>query len=128
MAVITLIDIMWAGNRRLLRFTVTDEDGSGAKDLTGLIVKFALARFDTSGNPVKSNPLIDKRSDTSSDVTITTPLSGIVEVVLVPADTASITPVPAAYYMELEVFNASNADPVVVATGTLTINRNVDNA
>jgi len=127
MVVADQTDTMYANNRRVLKFTVTDEDNGGALDLTGLVVKFALARFDSEGQPIKSNPLVDKRSDVSAEVTITDAANGLVEVELVTSDTASLADQgETAYYFELEVFDGT--DPVVVATGTLTIRRNVTNA
>lgn len=128
MVVADQVDTMYAGNRRVLKFAVTDEDNGGAPmDLTGRIVKFALARFDAEGQPLKANPLVDKRSDTSGDIVITSAVGGLVEVTLVPADTASLADAgETAYYFELEVFQGT--DGIVVASGTETIRRNVTNA
>lgn len=127
MVVANLTDTIYAGNRRIQRFTVVDEDtaGSPAFDLTGLVVKYALARFGTNGEPLKSSPLLDL-SSTGAQVTITTPASGIVEVELLPADTVDLT--PGDYYFELEVYNGAETEGVVVATGTLTVRTNVENA
>lgn len=128
MAVTDQLFTLWSGNRRIIEFTVEDEDNPGNPlSLTGYVVKFALARFDRNGDPIKANPLIDMRSDTSSQVTITDAANGVVEVELLEADTVNIQPTPGDYYFELEVFDVSN-NSVVVATGTATIKRNVDNA
>lgn len=127
MVVANLTDAIYAGNRRIQRFTVTDEDTSGspAYDLTGLVVKYALARFGTNGEPLRSNPLLDF-SSAVAQVTITDAANGIVEVELLPADTVDLT--PADYYFELEVYNGAETEGVVVATGTLTVRTNVENA
>lgn len=128
MAVTGQIDTIYQGNRRILRFTVTDEDTSGspAKDLTGLVVKFALAKIDANGNPIKTNPLLDLNSTAHpTQVIITDAANGIIEVTLLPANTSGLNPTD--YYFELEVFDGSG-NGVVVATGTLTVNVNVVNA
>lgn len=128
MAVTGQVDTIYQGNRRILRFTITDEDTSGSpiKDLTGLVVKFALAKLDVNGNPIKSNPVVDLNSTSHSlQVVITTPTNGIVDVILLPANTSAL--IPGDYYFELELFDGSG-NGVVVATGTLTIEVNVTNA
>src|SRR5262245_31078550 len=124
-----LTSFLYAGNRRVMRFTVTNEDTAGSPpyDLTSSIVKFALAAFGGNGLPLKKNPKLDFSSlDASPQVVVTTPLSGIVEVELLPADTINLA--PGDYYFELEVFNNTQTQSVVVATGTLTIRTNVENA
>jgi hypothetical protein len=128
MVVANLTTFLYAGNRRILRFTVTDEDtaGSPAYDLTTSVVKFALAAFGGNGLPLKKNPKLDFSSlDASPQVVITTPASGIVEVTLLEADTENLP--PANYYFELEVFNNTQTQSVVVATGTLEVRVNVEN-
>lgn len=128
MAVTGQVDTIYQGNRRTLRFTITDEDTSGspAKDLTGFTVKFALAKFDANGNPIKTNPLLDLNSTANpTQVIITDAVNGIVDVTLFPTNTSTLT--PADYYIELEVFDGSG-NGVVVATATLTINVNIINA
>lgn len=129
MAVENQTDAMFAGNRHVLRWNgILDADSSGIKDLTGLIVKFALTRKGESG-PLLS-PLIDFRSDVSAQVTIPNPITGSphVEVELLPVDTATLAPISTTFYCELEVYNAANTNPVVVATLDLTIKPNVENA
>ena len=124
MAVTDQAVTMYAGNLRTLRVTVTDEDvvGSPAKDLTGLTVKWALSRQDTSGNFL-TTPVLEKKSTTPSELTVTDAPGGEFEVYLVPADTAALF---GTFYWEAEVFDATPAG-VVVATGTLEILRNVVN-
>tara|TARA_R110002153_G_scaffold54447_8_gene151693 strand:- start:1353 stop:1742 length:390 start_codon:yes stop_codon:yes gene_type:complete len=129
MATENQIDTMFAGNRHVMQWAgILDEDGTSIKDLTGLIVKFALTR-QGSGGPVLS-PILDFRSDVSSQVTIPNPITGSahVEVEILPVDTATLAPVSTIYYWELEVFEAGDTNGVVVATGTITIKPNVENA
>lgn len=119
---------LFRGNKIKLRFTVTDEDqaGSPAKPLTGLVIKFSLAKFDDAGNPIRANPLLDFASDDASpQVVITDSVNGIVEVTLLKVDTEGLS--PSDYYVELEAFDVSG-ESVVVATGTLTLLQNVLNA
>lgn len=119
MAVTGLTDTMYAGNPRTFTFTVTDEDASGspAKDLTDLTPKLTLSRISAStGLPLKT-PEVEKTG------TVTDAPNGVLTVALVPADTADLE---GEYYLELELFDLSDVG-VVVATGTLTIQRNVTN-
>lgn len=123
-----LSTFIYAGNRRILRFTVTNEDTAGSPpyDLTTSIVKFALAAFGGNNQPLKKNPKLSFSTlDASPQVVITTPASGIVEVELLPADTVNLP--PANYYFELEVFNNTQTQSVVVATGTIEVRVNVEN-
>lgn len=119
MAVKNLSDEMWAGNLRVQRFTVTDEDidGSPAKNLTGFTVKWALARIDDAGTYL-TTPVLEKTA------VLTDAANGICEVTLAPADTTSLF---GTFYFELEATDGSS-NPVVVGTGRLVINRNVVNS
>lgn len=130
MAVESQTDSMFAGNRHILRWAgILDADGSGILDLTGRIVKFALTRKSSAGNPALT-PILDFSSaDVSPQVTIPNPVLGSphVEVLLKPVDTATLAPKETVYYCELEVYEAGNTDPVVVATIDLTIKPNVVN-
>ena len=130
MATTDLTDSMFAGNNHEQVFTVLDNAGTAAEDLTGRIVKYALARFDANSQPIKSNPVVDMNTTADpTQVVITTPASGIVTVTLLPADTTTLADAGSTdYYFELEVFDAGDTIPVIVSTGTLTINRNVTNA
>lgn len=123
-----LSTFLYAGNRRVMRFTVVNEDTAGSPpfDLTTSIVKFALAAFGGNGLPLKKNPKLSFSSlDVSPQVIITTPLAGVVEVELLEADTINLP--PANYYFELEVFNNTQTQSVVVSTGTLEVRVNVEN-
>jgi hypothetical protein len=121
---------IYAGNKVQITFaTITDDSGS-VLDLTGRIVKFAVARF-VNGEPLKDSPLIDYSSATGSEVQIPNPTTGSphVTVDIATADTADLADAgETTYYAELEVFESDGSDPVVVATGNLTIRRNVTNA
>lgn len=123
---------MFANNRHLLQWDqILNQAGTGPEDLTGRIVKFALCIIGDDGNPVVSAPVLDFRSDVSGQVTIpnpdgSTPLH--VQVELLPVDTATLAPIATVYYFELEVFEADESAPVVVATGNLTIKPNAENA
>lgn len=106
------------------------ETGGGALlNLTGKVVKFALARF-ANGEPIRANPELDFSSaDASPRVTIPNPVTGDPHVLVSirAEDTAELAPTTTDYYVELEVFEADGSVPVVVATGTLTLKPNVDN-
>lgn len=124
MATTGLTDTMYAGNKRIQRFTVVDEDaGDGSpKDLTGLTVKWSMSTIDKYGVP-STTAILDKSSAVSG-VTITDAANGVVEVTIDPADTSAVD--PGRYYFELEIYSGS--DPVVVSTGVMTIKPNVVNA
>ena len=116
-----------AGTRRVLRVTIVDDDttGSPAFPLTGgEIVKFNLARL-SNGIPLKANPLIDFRSDVSAQVVITDAANGIVEIELLPADTAAL--LVTSYSFQVEVYTSLDANPVMVSEGTITLLTNTDN-
>jgi len=120
---------LYAGNKLILDWPVkvSNATSAAAQDLTGLIVKFAVARFGPNNQPLKDNPLIDHRTDTSSQLEILAPATdGNVRFTFAPSDTSSLT--PGNYYMELEVFSGTNTDGIVSSTGTLTILQNVTNA
>lgn len=120
---------MFANNRHLLVWNgITSEGGASLVDLTGKIVKWSLTIKGASG-PVLS-PLLDFRSDVGTQLTIPNPVAGSkhVQMELLAADTADLAPVETTYYHELEVFEGAGTNPVVVATGELTIRPNVENA
>lgn len=115
-------DSFYAGNPRSYTFTIADEDNPGsALNLSGMTARFALSKF-TSSNVYSVVAVLEKT--TSDGITITGAGTGQLRVDLVPADTSALA---GDYYFELEIVDASS-NPVVVATGTLTILRNVVNA
>lgn len=116
---------IYQGNRRRLIFTVQDEEGPGVKDLTGLNLTFAVARMNDEGVPLKKNPVIDHRTtDTPAQLVVTDPANGVVEFTFLCPDTESLA--AREYYWELEAHDATCG--VVLATGTLTVLTNVNNA
>jgi hypothetical protein len=137
MAVADQAVTMYAGNYHALRWaTILDEDGE-VQDLTGKVVKFALARFNAAGNPLREDPVLDFTSvGVGSQVTIPNPDPDPetgpfpqVQVELEPVDTEELAPTKDVdFYFELEVFEGDLSRPVVVATGTLTVKLNVENA
>ncbi len=118
---------VYRGNRKVLRYTVTDEDNGGAAlDITTYTIRWAATRTDTSGNPIESGAVIDlNTTDDPTQVVKTAPASGVVDVTLVEANTTELT--PGTYYIELEGVDAS-AHSEVFAVGTLIIEPNIDNA
>lgn len=115
-------DTIFAGNRHVVEFTVTDEDNSTPLNLTGLVLKYTIARFDQASNPITSSPLVEKITGTG--IVHTDAVNGVAEVTFEESDTIDF--VPDDYYFELEVFDAT-PEGVVVATGTLTVHPNVTN-
>lgn len=122
---------MFAGNRQTLEWAgILDEDGVSLRDLTGSVLKFAVARI-TNGVLVAADPVIDLASDDEPlQVLIPNPVSGDphVQVVLLPADTVDLAPVVTTYEWQLEAFDASEGNPVMLATGRLKIKPNISNA
>lgn len=122
MAVTDQRDTFYAGNVRTYPFSVDDENNPGNKlDLTGMTVAFALSKY-LSASAWSKTPLVEK--SIGDGITITNASQGALTVTLSPDDTASLE---GEFYFELEVTDAS-ANPVVVATGRITLLRNVTNA
>lgn len=116
-------DEMYAGNKRVLRYTVLDEDnGNIAFDLSSYTIKWAISRLDQNGNFL-TTPVLEKHSTVPGEITVSGADNNIASVLLVGADTDDLS---GDFYIELEVFDVS-LESVVVATGKLTINRNVVN-
>lgn len=114
---------IYAGNKHLLKFTITDSDNGGvAKDLTGIGAQFALSRR-ISDEIYSTTPVVEKDSD-GPDVTIVAPASsGVIWVVLNGVDTEDLQ---GTYYYELETVDGQG-NTLVVATGDLEIKANVSN-
>lgn len=116
---------VYQGNRRVLTFQVVEEDGPGYLDLSGYVAKFAVARTNDEGIPLRANPLVDIAStDSLPQVVITDAVNGAISVTLDCPDTEALA--AGTYYWELEVFDTSCG--TVVATGSLTVLTNVINA
>ncbi len=123
MAEKNLTDEMWAGNRKVQQFTVTDQDAAGVPlDITSLTLKWALSQIDPDTQIFSTTAILEKVTGTG--IIHTDATNGVAQVTLVEADTKNLT--PADYHFELEVFDAT-PEGVVVAEGTLTINPNVVN-
>lgn len=109
-----------------LHFDLVDKDQSGPPypplNITGRQIVFSLCRFSKSGNPLKA-PVVEKT--TGAGVTIVDGPTGSMDVDVDDEDTVDL--LPAAYYFEVEVFDASGEDGVVVATGTINLGINVGN-
>lgn len=118
---------------------IEDEDATVANttlNLTGKVVKFVLARF-AGGEPIVSSPLLSYSSDDGSGVlTVPDPNPTYpgdpdvphVLVVLPEGDTEGLAPKTTDFYVELEVFEGTDDQPIVVATGTLKLKPNVENS
>lgn len=132
MASLNQNDTFYAGNSRVLQYTVVNADaaGSPALDLTAFgtdpaDIKWTLVAVASNGSPVVDSPLVEKkRSLGTSSIQITSAATGVLQVKLAPADTANLA--PRAYYSELELFDGVGGQ-VVVATGTITLLPNVVN-
>jgi hypothetical protein len=117
---------IYQGNTRILQFSVKDEDGTSAKNLTGYTATFCVARTNDEGVPLKKSPVIDhSTTDASPQLIITDEPNGVVEFTFAAADTSNLA--AGEYYFELEVSDSASAT-LVVATGTLTVYTNVNNA
>lgn len=116
---------IFAGNYRVLQFVVADKDldptGATPKNLTGLIVHWALAR--TKDGKLNRTPMVDKFSP-SDGVTITNAAAGECEVEIFGVDTEAL--IQGDFYQELEVDDGAGKT-LVVATGPVLLKPNVDN-
>lgn len=124
MTVTGLTDTMYAGNKRTMIFTILDADnGNVPLDVTNKYVQWALSRFSPTGD-YSTTPVLEKKSSNVLQIAKIDPTNGVVHVFLIPADTLALF---GDFYFELEVLASPGGEGVVVATGTLTINRNVAN-
>ena len=114
-------DSMYAANKRVLKYTVTDEDNSTPLDMSTYTVKWAMSRIDSEGNFLTS-PVLEKTE--SDGIVISGDNSEIASVTIDTADTNNT--LTGSFFTELEVTDTSS-ESVVVATGTLTILKNVEN-
>lgn len=126
MANINQNDSFYANNKRTLHFSLTDKDAepAGPYDLTGKTVRWSLSRQNDDGT-YSTVSLLNKISTNPAQILIADPATdGVVDVFLTKEDTAKFS---GKYHHELEVIDG-DAEPVVVATGTLTILKNIVNA
>lgn len=118
-------DTFYAGNIKVLRFTILDETGLPA-DLSAYTVRWAMSKYADDGS-YSLTPDLKKDNDTLGGVTfVNDGTDGLVDVTIQPEDTDSIVET-SRYYHELECVDVLD-DPLVAATGTLTIRANLDNA
>lgn len=118
---------IWENNKHTLNYVIVDENGD-AKNLTGLIAKFNLARIGPNG-PLRTNPILDKKSPGSADIVFTDLVNGLLSVILQASDTVDLAiGGTTAYIAQLELFSAAETDPVVVAESTINFKPNVSNA
>ena len=125
MVVRDLIDEAFVGNKHTQRFTITDEDGSVPLDLTTLQIKWGMVPVNSAGQFATTPLTLEKNNFGIGGVVIVDGPNGIVDVEIDESDTANLT--PTTYYFELEVQTSLGTDPVVVATGTLTLIPNLVN-
>lgn len=117
-------DTFYANNLRVLKFTVTDADSSPVVplNLTGYTVQWAMSRFLSSG-AYSTTPVLTKDNASKGGVVVTDAANGKVTVTIAETDTVSLS---GKFYQELEVVDGVG-NATVVATGNLTINKNVVN-
>jgi len=116
---------LYKNNKATLRFIVIDNDTSGSprKDITGLVIKWAMAITNDSGQFDATNPDLEKKSTVSGEVTVTDAVQGELDVFIVSVDTVNL---PAATYRyQLEGFDGSEG--VMLAVGDLTLKENITN-
>lgn len=125
MAEVNQNDTFYRNNARVIAYAITDKDavGNPPLDLTSLTFKWALAPFDEIDKVFATTPVLEKKSTTPGEITVTDAPQGLVEVSLTPADTASFL---GRFYHELEAFDGSG-NGTVVATGFITFLQNVVN-
>lgn len=116
---------MYAGEKKILRFTVVNKNVSGDPplDLTSYDVRWSMSRVGDNG--YSATPTVKKDTGGVGGVVKTFPLTGICEVTLVRTDTATIS--LGTYHQELEVVDGSG-ELAVVAVGDIEVLRNVDNS
>lgn len=112
---------MFAGNKKVLRFTVydydTDATGETVMDLTGYTAKWSISK--KIGGDYSATPALEK------DGVIAQPTTGIIEVTLDEADTDALL---GFFHHELEIFDTNDGDAsTVVHEGDFHIKRNVVN-
>lgn len=122
---------MFANTRHLLQWDqILNNAGTGPENLTGRIVKWALAQLDENGNLLIESPLLDFRSDVGTQLTVPNPTGATplhVQMELLPANTATLAPIPTTYGWQLEVFEGDGSAPVMLATGTILMKPNITN-
>lgn len=116
-------DEFYANNKRVLEFTIlsTDEDPAVPLDLTNLLIRWALSKQLSAG--YSTTPVLIKDNDSVGGIEVVDGPGGICQVSIEPEDTLTLS---GSFYQELEIVDSAS-DPVVVATGTILIKKNVRN-
>lgn len=120
---------MYAANKRVLQYTVTDADNADAPlDMSSYAsVKWAMSRIDSEGN-ILTSPVLEK-SESGGGIVLSDGAGDkdVASVTILTADTTNL--LTGSFYTELEVTDSAiPGESVVLATGTLTILKNVVNA
>lgn len=115
---------IFAGNYHPLKFTLTDADNDNAPlDASAFTIRWALSKISSTTKEYSGTPILEKKSTTSGHMDLADQATGIVSVLLKKADTENLL---GTYYYELELEDGLG-NTIVVATGKLTIKRNVTN-
>jgi len=122
-AVTTQAIVLWQGDRITLNYTVRNPDGS-AKDLSGLVVRWAFQALTKSGKIADGAALLDKDS-AGSEVTILGGTAGRVDVIIVEGETSSYL---GNYVAQLRVVDPGNTQPVVSAENCILVKKSIPNA
>lgn len=125
----------FAGERKTLEFYIVDEDAAGAPplNLTSAFseLKWALSTINPQSGQVSATPILEKKSSVAQpatggdqiDIVNGDGTDDVAQVQLVGADTATLL---GDFHMQLSGFDG-NGEEQMLATGTLTLERNVVN-
>jgi len=105
------------GTTKTISLTITDEAGD-AFDLTDATIWFSVKK-----TLADVNPLILKKSDTPTDITITSAREGTAEIYLIPSDTFDMD--VREYLFDVWVVTATGARYLVTGPSTLEIQNSV---
>lgn len=120
MAIENLTDRVFLDNAHEQAFTVA------GIDLTGRVVKWSISLIDSStGTFDPTLPLLEKTTDNVGDMTLVNGPTGEITVNIDALDTSAAGITAADYHFQLEVFDGSGLNGVVVSTGTITFVDNI---
>lgn len=105
--------VVYTGNTKYLRVTLTDPDGS-AHNLTGESINF-VAKATKAGDALITKNLV-------SGIEVVNAAGGVLKVSLLPADTTNLT--EGSYYYEIKVTSALN-EPVTVLDGLMVVKKSL---
>lgn len=116
---------LYKNNKATLRYVVVDNDAVGTprKDITGLVIKWAMSIQNDNGQFDATSFDVEKKSTVSGEVTVTNAAQGELDVDIISADTISLP--AASYRMQLEAFDGSEG--VMLSTGKMTLLENITN-